>query len=232
MTPSFESVQTSVPELAGGAWSTPATRMTPLYWFIRLLIRVAARILLRFEVHGVDLLPTSGGFLLVANHASNLDPPLIAAALSRPCHTLAKRELFDVPVLGWLIRRLHAHPIQRGGVDRRALRECLELLRRGDILLLFPEGTRTRDGELQTGKAGAAMLAAQAQVPIVPAYIDGTFRALPRGAKRLRFAKIRVYFGKPFAVSQVVPAPTEGRQAYDLLAVEIMRRIAELAPRS
>ncbi len=203
--------------------------MSLFYRFVRALIRFLGRILFRLEARGLDNVPRQGGALLVANHASNLDPPLIAVSLPRACHTLAKRELFDVPYLGWCIRHLYSHPIDRGGVDRRALRECVEVLRRGELLLLFPEGTRTYDGKLQPAKAGAAMIAAQANVPIVPVWIEGTFEALPRGRSWPRLRKVRVHFGKPFHPQEILEhAGTDRRRAYDLLAEEMMKRIGAL----
>lgn len=193
------------------------------------MIRGLARILFGLEAKGLEHIPTTGGCLLVANHASNLDPPFIAVSVPRVCHTLAKRELFQVPILGLAIRNLFAHPIDRGGVDRKALRECVDALRSGEILLLFPEGTRTSNGELQQAKAGAAMIALQAGVPVVPVYIEGTYEALPRGTSWPKFSKVRVYFGEPFLPQEVVNDLSEKRAAYNELAAEMMRRISKLA---
>lgn len=202
--------------------------MSLFYRVVRALIHGLARILFRLEAVGRENIPSQGGCLLVSNHASNLDPPLIAVCVPQACHTLAKRELFDVPLLGWAIRRLYAHPIDRAGVDRRALKECIDILRGGNVLLLFPEGTRTRDGQLQPAKAGAAMIAVQADVPILPVYIEGTYEALPRGKSWPRLRKIRVHFGPPFRPQEVMADGTEKREAYDSLAQEMMARIAQL----
>lgn len=199
--------------------------MTPFYRLVRWVIRWAARILFRVEWHGVEKLPSQGAYLCVANHASYLDPPLVACGMPRECHTLAKAELFDVPILGWLIQHLHAHAVRRGGVDRAALRQCVDILRQGNILLLFPEGTRSRDGELQPQKNGAAMIATMADVPIVPTYVEGTFEAWPIGRRLPRLRKIRVFYGEPF----LPPRTTAGeRPDYDALSQDIMSRIASL----
>lgn len=202
--------------------------MSLFYRIVRALIRFVARILFRLEAVGSENIPSEGGCLLVSNHASNLDPPLIAVCVPRACHTLAKRELFDVPLLGWAIRRLYAHPIDRAGVDRRALKECIDILKGGNVLLLFPEGTRTRDGQLQQAKAGAAMIAMQADVPIVPVYIEGTYEALPRGKGWPRLRKIRVHFAPPFHPQEIVAEGGEKRKAYDSLAQEMMARIEQV----
>ena len=202
--------------------------MSLFYRCVRWVIRLLAKVLFRLEAVNLDNVPPKGGYLLVANHASNLDPPLIAVSLPRACHTLAKRELFDVPLLGWAIKHLYAHPIDRGGVDRKALRECIETLRRDELLLLFPEGTRTSDGSLQSARAGAAMIAYQAGVPVIPVYVDGTFKALRRGAKFPKLRKVRVVFGEAF-----VPPPVDGakREQYDAFAALMMEKIASLRNR-
>ncbi|MCX7626687.1 MAG: 1-acyl-sn-glycerol-3-phosphate acyltransferase [Candidatus Sumerlaeaceae bacterium] len=202
--------------------------MSPFYRLVRALILWLARVLFRLEHIGRQNIPPEGGCLLVSNHASNLDPPLVAVGVPRACHTLAKRELFDLPVLGWAIRRLYAHPIDRAGVDRRALKECIDTLKAGNVLLLFPEGTRTRNGELQPAKAGAAMIALLADVPIVPVYIDGTYEALPRGKTWPCLRKVRVYYGSPFRACEVLFHSVDKREAYDALAQEMMRRINQL----
>jgi 1-acyl-sn-glycerol-3-phosphate acyltransferase len=205
--------------------------MSAFYWTVRAGIRLTGRLLFGVRAIGLENVPPTGGCLLVANHASNLDPPIIATSIDRICHTLAKRELFEVPLLGWAISHLYAHPIDRGGVDRRALRECVECLRRGEVLLLFPEGTRTSDGSLQSAKAGAAMIAVQAGVPIVPVYIDGTFEALPRGRSWPRLSKIEVRFGAPFMPADVLGHDPAGdrRASYERLAAEMMARIGRLS---
>jgi 1-acyl-sn-glycerol-3-phosphate acyltransferase len=144
-------------------------------------------------------------------------------------HSLAKSELFRIPGFAWLLRAVNAHPIRRQGVDRKAMRLCAELVRSGQMLLVFPEGTRTRDGQLQPGKPGVAMIAVQAGVPCVPAYIDGSYRAWPRHRLLPRPAKTRVFYGEPFDLPERAEGMTT-REHYQLCADEMMRRIAQLRP--
>jgi 1-acyl-sn-glycerol-3-phosphate acyltransferase len=198
-----------------------------LYGFARVLIFLFANLYFRIEAHGTANVPSSGAAILAANHASDVDPPLVALALPRQCHFLAKEELFRIPVLGWFIRKVHSHPVQRGAMDRKALRICAEVLNAGKLLILFPEGTRTRDGELQPARPGFSLIAAQSDVPIVPVYMEGSFRVMPRGAHFPRPRKLRVYYGKPFRVAEL-PAAATGRERHVIAAKEIMRRIAEL----
>lgn len=205
--------------------------MNRFYDIVCFCISITARLLFRLEVIGVNNVPASGPVILASNHASNLDPPLIAARLSRQCHVLAKEELFSVPLLGWLIRHLNARPIRRGVVDRAALRQCADVLNQGNILIIFPEGTRTRDGRLQEAKPGAAMIAAITGAPIVPVYLDGTFGAMPRGRGFPRPRKVKIYIGKPFIPPSGARSGTGSkRELYELLAAEMMARIAELKP--
>jgi 1-acyl-sn-glycerol-3-phosphate acyltransferase len=165
----------------------------------------------------------------VANHASYLDPCIVGCRMRRHFHSLAKSELFRVPGFGTLLRAVHAHPIRRQGLDRQAMRKCAELIRSGELLLLFPEGTRTRDGNLGLGKPGAAMIAVQAGAACIPAYVEGSYDVWSRARRLPRPGKLRVYFGSPFAL----PPRAEGmssKEHYVLCAAEMMRRIAALRP--
>ena len=200
-----------------------------MFRFGRWVSWLVGRVLFRLETHGMEHVPTQGGCLLVSNHASYLDPPLVGCLVPRVVHNLAKAELFRVPLLGWVCRAVKAMPIRRGGVDREAMKRCVEILRSGKVVVLFPEGTRTRDGELQPARPGAAMIAVQAGVQCVPAYIDGTFRAWPRSRWFPRPAKVRAYYGEPFALPER-PEGMASREHYQLCADEMMRRIAALRP--
>jgi 1-acyl-sn-glycerol-3-phosphate acyltransferase len=201
------------------------------YGLSRSFLAACSRTWLRHEVHGAENIPADGPALLVANHSSNLDPPIAVILLRREVHFLAKDELFRVPLLGTAIRHLNAHPVRRGGVDRQALRDCANVLASGGLLLLFPEGTRTCDGALQEGKTGAAMIALQARVPVIPVYIDGTYGAMRRGMWFPRPRKVRVFYGKPFDPAGII-ADMPKREGYAVVAAEMMRRVGELMPKA
>ena len=172
----------------------------------------------------------AGGRLLVSNHQSNLDPGLIGAVLPCQSNFLAKKELFSVPVIGWIIKTCNGIPLDRGGVDRGALKRAIHVLRTGEKLLLFPEGTRSLDGQLGQGKPGAGMIAAMAGVPCVPIYIDGSGKAMPKGASMIRPHKIKVLFGEPFSLPQKSEG-TSTKEYYQQCADEMMSRIAEVRDR-
>ncbi len=196
----------------------------------KVLVHAAALLCFRLKTVGRENLPKEGGLMLVSNHASNLDPPIVGCALPRDIYTLAKAELARIPIFGpFLVHACYAIPLRRKGVDREAMKKCVKLMKSGEIVSMFPEGTRTRDGELQRGKPGAAMIALQGGAPCVPAYIDGSFRAWPRARWFPLPRKITIYYGKPFNL----PERAEGQSAkehYQACADEMMRRIAALRP--
>jgi len=181
---------------------------------------------LELEIRGAEHVPGSGPVLVVSNHQSVLDPPIIGGSTSRTLHFMAKAELFRIPGFGRLIRNLNAHPVRREGSDPKALKTAARLLEEGEALLAFPEGTRSRDGSFGEGKPGIGMLAVLTEVPVVPTYVTGTLHALPRGAWWPRRSKVRVIFGPALHFK---PDPGAGRrERYREAAQEMMRAIAQL----
>jgi 1-acyl-sn-glycerol-3-phosphate acyltransferase len=176
---------------------------------------------------GAEHIPLTGGLILASNHVSHLDPPAVGVGARRPLHFMAKAELFRIPLFGGLIRRLNAYPVEREGADATALRHALLLLRRGEALLVFPEGTRgTPGGPLRQGRAGAGMLAALSGVPVVPTYVEGTGRALPRGASRPRRAPVTVRYGPPLRFERV--GRERKKERYQEISDQIMAAIGRL----
>lgn len=180
---------------------------TALYRLGRFLFRITFTLLGRWEVSGREHVPTEGAVLLIANHTSYADPPIVGTACPRSVYFLAKAELFDYPVLGWLIRRTHAFPVRRGAGDREALRRCIRMLKGGKTVLVFPEGTRSPDGRLMPLEQGAAYIALASGAAVVPVGIDGADRILPRHSPVVRPAKLRVRFGPAVDLS-----PWSGRR--------------------
>ena len=205
--------------------------LTPLYYSARFLFWVFYKLYNRLSVHGHKNVPASGPMIVVSNHASNLDPPLVGVALPRKLYYLAKVELFHHPHFARMLRRVGSIPISRGQGDRSAIRKCLEVLDMGEPLLIFPEGTRSRTGQLKEPQTGAAMIIAQRpDTPILPMRIDGSFQALGGSMKFPRPAKIRVVIGKPFTVSEMKNLPPVKKQLYREVGIEIMKRIAAARP--
>jgi len=196
------------------------------YQFIRGLVRGCFRLYFRWEVCGSEHLPVTGGALLAANHVSYLDPPLMGCAVARPVHFMAKRELFNIPILGWLIRHLNAFPVQQRGADRRALRQAIEMLRSGQVVGIFPEGTRGNGKILLKPQPGCVLLAAKAQVPIVPMAIVGAENVVPKGKWFPRPAKIKVFIGEPIHLPVDETRPS--REALEEYSQLVMEKIGEL----
>lgn len=196
-----------------------------LYAILKPLALTLMRLLFGLRSRGRELVPSQGPVLLVANHSSLLDPPLVGGLARRPVSFLAKAELFELPLFGWFLRRLGAKPLRREGGDPGALRMALRVLEAGGVLLVFPEGTRGEEGVLRSPKPGAGMLAVLSGAPVVPVYISGSGRAWPRGRKLPRPAKVTVRFGAPLAFGD-----NGGRkkEVYEAASREMMAAIARL----
>jgi len=180
-----------------------------------------------WSVVGRDLVPREGGLIVASNHVSFWDPPLVGAACPRELHYLAKDELFRTPGLGSLIRAFNAIPIRRGMADLAGLSRAIEVVRSGGALLLFPEGTRMRDGELHRARPGVGMIAVHADAPIVPCFISGSNRP---GRWWWRGSRVRIAFGvaRPWRQYAGEGDLTPGRALYQRVSDAVMRDIAAL----
>lgn len=199
--------------------------MRKRYIFGSTLVRFFLGFLFQTRYYNRHLIPDQGGFLLVSNHISFMDPPLMGLSTSpREINFLAKKELFKYPVFGWLIRSFNAIPVRRGRIDRDLIQRLKALVTKGQALLMFPEGTRSRIGDLLPGKPGVGMLALQAQVPIVPAYLTGTTSLIKALFRR---AAISVTFGKPITVPDLQKYPFD-KEGYRQLSQDLMERIRQI----
>jgi len=193
---------------------------------LRLACRHLTRTLLRLRGHGLEHVPRAGGLLLASNHQSFLDPVLATCLLDRQCWYLARRTLFR-GAFGRFIRTVNAVPLERGEADSAALRAALALLDQNRALLLFPEGTRTRDGALGVVRSGVGSLAARADVPVVPVYIHGAFDAWPRTYRLPRPGRVHVFYGPPVRPADF-PAELSRRARGERIAAEVARRLSRL----
>lgn len=155
------------------------------------------------KCYGAENIPRTGGVLLVSNHQSYLDPILLAVRLRRPVSFMARSTLFRNPAFEALIRTLYAFPVRRGEGDIGAMRQAISLLKAGHVLNVFPEGTRSTDGNLLPIASGIGLIIKRANVPVVPVYVNGSFRAWSRHSKLPRSTPVQVIYGKPADLSQL-----------------------------
>jgi len=204
------------------------------YRLCRFPFRVYFYMYHRGRVYNARRLPDEGAFILAGNHVSFLDPPFFGLACKREVFYMARDTLFRNPVVNWILRSWNCVPISRDRGDIGAMRTVLRTLGERKAVLMFPEGTRSLDGELQEARAGIGMIVAKANVPIVPMRVFGTERALPKGASLPRPVRVEIKFGEPFQYP--LPADFENLRGDALKAVyldigrEIMKRIAALKP--
>ena len=179
------------------------------------------------RVFGQDNIIEHGPALLAMNHQSFLDPPFAGISCKREVFYLARKTLFDIPVAGPIIRRLNVIGVDRDGSDVTALKAVIRVLRSGGCTVVFPEGTRTRDGNLQPARAGAGFIIAKTLAPVVPMRIFGAYEAFPRDSKFPRCSPVTVVVGKPmrFTAADVAGDP---RIVFQRLSEQVMKKIAAL----
>ncbi|RME09495.1 MAG: 1-acyl-sn-glycerol-3-phosphate acyltransferase [Ardenticatenia bacterium] len=204
-------------------------RYLPRFYHIAnwLLRHVIFRLLLRVHVEGLHHIPQKGAFILISNHMSFLDPPLIGTYIPREVVMMSKVENFEKPIIGHIVRWYGAFPVRRGAGDIRALKQALRVLRDGQVLYLAPEGTRSPTHSLLRGKEGLALLAVQANVPVVPVAIWGQ-EQWRKAWPRLRRPDVYIRVGRPFWLRSEQRRPP--RDVLQKLTDAAMCRLAQLLP--
>jgi 1-acyl-sn-glycerol-3-phosphate acyltransferase len=202
-----------------------------IYAFLRGVMRLITQTYLvgLFKVVGVENVPRTGPLIICPNHSATLDPPMVPAFLPRgDTWSMAKSEYFRRPLSNWIFRAYHAFPVVRHTADRAALKWSFDLLKAGQALIIFPEGTRIESGLLGSPEPGAGFLAQKAGCPVLPVGLTGTRECLPKGARWPRRTKVSITFGKPFLV---LSKRADGTRVSHAEASEaIMLAIAELLP--
>ncbi len=188
-----------------------------IYWFTRYATYFIFSSIWRLKISGEENIPAEGSVLFAANHISNVDPPLVGSTLKKPIHYFAKEELFRIPFIGWYITHLNSFPVRRFDHDIGAFKKAQQILLTGGRLLLFPEGQRSKTGEIGQAKAGIGMLAYKTRTPVIPICVQNS-------EKFSSFKKLYVTFGKPL----YPPKPEGSKQDYQDFSDEVMRSIAEL----
>jgi 1-acyl-sn-glycerol-3-phosphate acyltransferase len=202
-----------------------------IYVLMRALMRTMTRVYLAglFEVIGAENIPRRGALLICPNHSATLDPPLVPAFVPRSdTWSMAKSEFFRKPLIAFIYRSYHAFSVVRHTADRAALKRSFDLLKAGQALIIYPEGTRVESGVLAKPEPGAGFIAQKAGCPVLPVALTGTRECLPKGAWWPRRTKVTITFGEPFLVLQ---KRADGRRvSHEDASDAIMLAIAEMLP--
>jgi 1-acyl-sn-glycerol-3-phosphate acyltransferase len=191
--------------------------MKPFYAFCRFFTFWSSVLWFRARAYGQRNVPRTGGALLVSNHQSFMDPPLVGSFLPRECHYMARDTLFRNRAFARLIRSVNAFPVKRGEADIGAIKQTLRLLKQGHLVVMFPEGTRTRDGHIGMIHPGLEAVARKAGVPVIPTLIDGVFQVWPRTQLLPGIGDVIIRYSTP-----IHPADYADMTAGEL--IELMRK--------
>ncbi|WP_442594575.1 lysophospholipid acyltransferase family protein [Neobacillus sp. D3-1R] len=189
-----------------------------IYSFVRSVVGGILKPTYRIKTLGLENFPQEGGVLLCTNHIHNFDPPVVGITAPRPVHFMAKEELFSVPILGKVVPHLNAFPVKRGMSDREALRKGLNILKEGKVLGLFPEGTRSKTGELGKGLAGAGFFALRTDAKVVPCAIIGPYKT---------FQTLKVVYGKPISMDELRSSKASVEEVTDTIMNSIKQLLEE-----
>jgi 1-acyl-sn-glycerol-3-phosphate acyltransferase len=187
--------------------------MNPVYRTVHTLTRCFHRLYGRWKIIGHEKIPKTGPVIVACNHVSYLDPTIVGSAIKRECRFMARHDLWDNKKLAWLLPRLGTFPVHRDQVDKQAIKNGLDALKQGYVFVIFPEGGRSDDGNLQRGELGVALFVQKSGAPVVPCAVIGPEKMLPVGASKLTRVPLKCVFGDPIHF-----APKTGRE-------EIMRRV-------
>lgn len=189
-----------------------------LYSFAKTTVLSVLKPIYRFEVIGAENFPKDGGILLCSNHINALDPPVVGILAPRPVHFMAKAELFNIPLLKGILPGVNAFPVKRGLSDRDALRTAIKLLKGGEVVGLFPEGTRSKDGTLGKGFSGAGFFALRGEANVVPCAIIGPYKP---------FKKLKVVYGEAIDISPYRERKASADEVTDIIMEKIGQLIDE-----
>ena len=202
--------------------------MGATYQFHYHLARLLARTLFAFKVVHRERIIEEGGAILAMNHQSYLDPPLAGIACQREIHYLARKTLLSWPILGPIFPKLNVIPVDQGRADMSALKNVIKIVRAGECTVVFPEGSRTLDGQLQPAQPGLGLVIAKTLAPVVPMRIFGAHEAFPRGGKPRVFVPVTLVVGESIRFTEADLAGATGRELYQRLSERVMERIAAI----
>ncbi len=196
-----------------------------IYTFSCAILRFLCRVLFPLRLHGTENIPEKGSCIVASNHVSYIDPVVMAVFVRRPFHFLAKRELLDSKI-GWLIRRLRIIPVERDALKYSSAKKIIEKIKEGHLIAIFPEGTRGDGKEFLEPEPGVGYFALKFKIPVIPVYIKGTDKVLPKGAYLPKRRRVDVYYGAK--MTYAYPAGLTKDRAYKEVANRIMDEIRSM----
>ena len=207
--------------------------MNPVYFIGWCFFRLMYAVYFRWQVFNAERVPLKGGVILAANHASFLDPPIVGSGLHRPINYMARQSLFRYPGIGWLLRQWNSVPVDRDGGGAAGLKAILERLLAGGAIILFPEGTRTKDGKLQPARSGIGLTVIKSDAVVIPVRTFGTFECYNRKIKFHLPKQLAVKYGEPMRFEKLRAEAKDCskprlKEIYQEVADEIMAAIARL----
>jgi 1-acyl-sn-glycerol-3-phosphate acyltransferase len=202
--------------------------MDLMYGLSHYMIRQFYEVLFRGQAHGLENLPVNGGFMIASNHASHLDPPIVGCLFSKQVCFFARKTLWKPGLASWWLDGVGTIPVDRdGGTDVTAIKRVLNALKNNKVIILFPEGTRSPDGNLHPAKPGVGLLACRTGVPVVPARVFGSFKAFGKDGVLRLGTPVSVVYGKPLSPSEY-DDPSAGKERYLQASQRIMAAISKL----
>jgi 1-acyl-sn-glycerol-3-phosphate acyltransferase len=209
--------------------------MNLVYFLAWCGFRTLYKVYFRSHYYNAERVPAKGPVVLASNHASFLDPPLVGSGLNRGINYLARENLFRFPVMGWVLHQWQVVPVDREGGGAKGLKAILERLLAGGGIILFPEGTRTRDGKLQPARSGIGLTVIKSTAPVVPVRVFGSFEAYGRHMLLPRPRRLAVKYGRPMFFEELraearICSKPRLKEIYQQVADDIMAAIAKLEP--
>jgi 1-acyl-sn-glycerol-3-phosphate acyltransferase len=208
----------------------PNAEIEPVYGFFLMLSQLVYQMFFRGDTAGLENLPANGGYIVAANHASHLDPPIVGQFLGRQVSFFARKTLWKPGVAAWWLDAVGTIPVDRdGGPSLDAIKRVLQALAKNKVVIVFPEGTRSPNGELQPPRPGVGLIACKAKVPVVPARLFGSFEAFGKDGRIRLGSPVCVSYGPPLAPADY-DHPDDGKERYARTAARIMEAISRIGP--
>jgi 1-acyl-sn-glycerol-3-phosphate acyltransferase len=196
------------------------------YWLGKTSVWLILKVLWGLRIEGLNNLPKTGPVIITSNHIAFLDPPVVGVSIYREANFAAKKELFSVPILGFLVKYFNSFPVKRAAFDREALKNSIEALKKGGVLIMFPEGTRSKNGEMMPFRRGIGYIVKKTGATALPAYVQGTNILKKR---IFRPGGITIRFGKPLIG---LADSFESENEYEDIAAEIQKAVIALKDKS